>query len=322
MGTGAVACRRELFLLHSLLIFLWLVCTHAQRRFQQGPVASSLQRLQLAQAQGQDLCSQNTPGIPLNWRPNDKVLALTFDDGPHAQGVNGLLDVLKAERVPGTFFVNTYTVSGWLGPFNSQPNQAAMKRLLSEGHELGSHAAEHLRLSELPPNETAQQITWAIGNISAVTGSTTVPLFRAPYGDGFMGVASPPPTTVQQLWSTVRQQHVHIAWTFSGDDFKIGGSDLGCAARLFDAYGPPLVQRRVTGVVLMHSTPNGIGGCPQALQRLISYYKAAGYKFVTVSTLVEQIYGMSPARVVQAVQACSRAGQRTAQSSAGPFRTP
>jgi len=90
--------------------------------------------------------------------------------------------------------------------------QAAMKRLLSEGHELGSHAAEHLRLSELPPNETAQQITWAIGNISAVTGSTTVPLFRAPYGDGFMGVASPPPTTVQQLWSTVRQQHVHIAW--------------------------------------------------------------------------------------------------------------
>jgi len=38
------------------------------------------------------------------------------------------------------------------------------------------------------------------------------------------------------------------------------------------------------GVVLMHSTPNGIGGCPQALQRLISYYKAAGYKFVTVSS--------------------------------------
>lgn len=48
---------------------------------------------------------------------------MTFDDGPHAQGVNGLLDVLKAERVPATFFVNTYSVSGWLGPFNSKPNQ-------------------------------------------------------------------------------------------------------------------------------------------------------------------------------------------------------
>lgn len=90
--------------------------------------------------------------------------------------------------------------------------QAALKRLLSEGHELGSHAAEHLRLSELPPSEAAQQITWAIGNISAVTGSTLVPLFRAPYGDGFMGVASPAPAAVQQLWSTVRQHHVHIAW--------------------------------------------------------------------------------------------------------------
>lgn len=43
---------------------------------------------------------------------------------------------------------------------------------------------------------------------------------------------------------------------------------------------------RDAGVVLMHSTPNGIGGCPQALKRLISYYKAAGYKFVTVRDVV------------------------------------
>jgi hypothetical protein len=99
----------------------------------------------------------------------------------------------------------------------------------------------------------------------------------------------------------------------------------------------------------MHSTPNGIGGCPQALARLILFWKDAGYRFVTVgrctwfveffmylhvcillsakcrrkyqllysgcccwcmlllqvSQLVEQIYGMSPAAVVQKARACS-----------------
>jgi hypothetical protein len=35
--------------------------------------------------------------------------------------------------------------------------------------------------------------------------------------------------------------------TFSGEDFRIGGSDPGCADRLFKAYGPPLVANQTTG---------------------------------------------------------------------------
>jgi peptidoglycan/xylan/chitin deacetylase (PgdA/CDA1 family) len=54
--------------------------------------------------------------------------------------------------------------------------QAALKRLVVEGHELGSHAAEHVRLSQLAPAEAQKQIEWAIGNISRVTGSQTVPV--------------------------------------------------------------------------------------------------------------------------------------------------
>lgn len=106
---------------------------------------------------------------------------------------------------------------------------------------------------------------------------------------------------------------MHIAWTFSGDDFKIGGSDAGCSDRLYDAYA-----KRASGIVLMHSTNNAIGellgpagcdavvvcapelahslmlrttcvhiictgGCPQALDRLIKHWKGAGYKFAKVS---------------------------------------
>jgi hypothetical protein len=52
-----------------------------------------------------------------------QVLALTFDDGPHAGGLNGLLDVLKAQRVPAAFFINTAPT--WGKPFDSQPNQVS-----------------------------------------------------------------------------------------------------------------------------------------------------------------------------------------------------
>jgi peptidoglycan/xylan/chitin deacetylase (PgdA/CDA1 family) len=54
--------------------------------------------------------------------------------------------------------------------------QAALKRLLAEGHELGSHAAEHVYLSTLSPAAAQQQILWAIANITAVTGNKSVPV--------------------------------------------------------------------------------------------------------------------------------------------------
>lgn len=62
---------------------------------------------------------------------------------------------------------------------------------------------------------------------------------------------------------------------------------------------------RAAGVVLMHSTPNAMGGCPQALARLIEHWKAAGYKFVKASELVPKLYGgMAPAAVVDAARRC------------------
>lgn len=56
-----------------------------------------------------------------------QVLALTFDDGPHAGGLNGLLDVLKAQRVPAAFFINTAPT--WGKAFDSKPNQVSHLRL-------------------------------------------------------------------------------------------------------------------------------------------------------------------------------------------------
>lgn len=57
------------------------------------------------------------------------------------------------------------------------------------------------------------------------------------------------------------------------------------------AYGAPIVQGNVTGVVLMHSTPNAVGGCPQALDRLLQVWQQAGYSFVTVRVAARAAHG-------------------------------
>lgn len=257
------------------------------------------------------LCREDFPMIPPGWRSSRKVLALTFDDGPQAEGMEAVLDVLRAQKVKATFFVNTYMQGGFGGGFWAPHEQAALKRLLREGHELGSHAAIHLELNRLPKAEIDHQIEWAVGNITSVTGRKLVPLFRAPYGSGF---ATGPALhfladeQTKHLWAATRRHHVHVHWNFNAEDFRLVEGNPNCAEDLFQKYGPPLVRGGHTGVVLMHSTTNAMGGCSQALSRLIDYWRAQGYEFVPVSDLVKEIYGMSPAAVVKAMNACPANG--------------
>lgn len=69
--------------------------------------------------------------------------------------------------------------------------------------------------------------------------------------------------------------------TIDGRDWAVGGDKDKCE-QYFNVYGPPTVQQGLSGIVLMHAAPWGIGICPDTLDRLIQYWKEAGYRFDTV----------------------------------------
>lgn len=71
----------------------------------------------------------------------EPVVALTFDDGPHATLTPQLLDVLKAHHVHATFFV--------IG-MNVEQNPDVLRRIVAEGHEVGNHSWSHPNLAKLP----------------------------------------------------------------------------------------------------------------------------------------------------------------------------
>lgn len=103
---------------------------------------------------------------------DDRVVALTYDDGPDPAHTPGLLDVLAARGVRATFFVLADAV-------DAHPDLA--RRIVAGGHEIALHGADHTRLSTLPDAQAVAVVADARQRVEDVTGAT-VRYFRPPYG--------------------------------------------------------------------------------------------------------------------------------------------
>lgn len=73
-------------------------------------------------------------GNILKKKSKDKVVYLTFDDGPSKEYTNELLDLLSKYNIKATFFV--------LGEF-AKESPSIINRMVNEGHEIGIHAQNH-----------------------------------------------------------------------------------------------------------------------------------------------------------------------------------
>lgn len=102
-----------------------------------------------------------------------KVIALTFDDGPHPKETIKILDVLKKYDVCATFFV-----VGKHASWYSEP----LIRAVKENHEIANHTFSHCDISKLNSYEIEKEIIEAQEIILEVTGKKTN-LFRPPFGN-------------------------------------------------------------------------------------------------------------------------------------------
>ena len=83
-----------------------------------------------------------------NGSRNEKMIALTFDDGPHPKETHEVLDVLDKYNVKGTFFV-----VGKHANWYSEP----LKRAAKEGHEIGNHTFSHPDISCLSSDDIKRE---------------------------------------------------------------------------------------------------------------------------------------------------------------------
>ncbi|WP_404332838.1 polysaccharide deacetylase family protein [Mesobacillus maritimus] len=99
-----------------------------------------------------------------------KSVVLTFDDGPSSV-LLPILDVLKNENIPATFFWQSRLM------YESRP----WKRVLEEGHQIGTHSTKHLNMTKLSFEEQYKDLEQSVAKIEGITG-TKVVFFRPPFG--------------------------------------------------------------------------------------------------------------------------------------------
>jgi len=98
--------------------------------------------------------------------------ALTFDDGPHAQGTPAVLQILERERVPATFFLVGEQI---------RRNPSLPREILAAGHRLALHCDRHRNLLRLGPRQVREDLARAEDAIATAAG-TAPELYRPPYG--------------------------------------------------------------------------------------------------------------------------------------------
>lgn len=104
---------------------------------------------------------------------NQKVVALTFDDGPHETWTPLLLDGLKERGVKATFFLMGENIAG---------KEEIVRRMSREGHLIGNHSFKHVQLTKAGMDEVCASFEKTGDIIEELTGSR--PLYvRPPYGD-------------------------------------------------------------------------------------------------------------------------------------------
>lgn len=104
---------------------------------------------------------------------NDKLIAMTFDDGPYSKTTNRILDTFEKNGGVATFFVVGYNLDG---------NEETLKRAVNMGCEIGNHSKDHKNLTKISSQERRNQIDTVNQKIKEITG-VEPELFRAPGGN-------------------------------------------------------------------------------------------------------------------------------------------
>jgi len=191
-------------------------------------------------------------------------IAMTFDDGPSAVLTPKLLDVLAAHHIKATFFV--------IGE-NVAEHPEIVARAAREGHEIANHSWSHPNFGKMSQESVRSQLQRTDDAIKNATGKSPT-LLRPPYGSI---------TEREKRWIHDEFGYEIILWDVDPLDWK--------------RPGPAVVRNRILketrpgSIVLSHDIhPGTIEAMPSTLDEL----ETKGFKFVTVSELIDMATPATP----------------------------
>lgn len=195
-------------------------------------------------------------------KTKEKVIALTFDDGPHPKYTAQVLDLLEQYEAKGTFFI--------VGE-NAAKNPEIVLRMYEAGHELANHTYTH-------PYSTStfkimKEIKQTNDTIYSITGFS--PIFFRPVEGHY---------TDAMVNEVVKDGFKIVMWSWHQDteDWKNPG--------VKKIVNTVLKGTKEGDVVLFHDGGGNRKQTVKALEKILPELQKQGYKFVTISDLLKIQY--------------------------------
>lgn len=197
----------------------------------------------------------------------EKVIALTFDDGPWDTYTAEILDILKENDAKATFFT--------VGNRITNDGAELVKREAAEGHQVCTHTWSHaagsgkgVNLTFMSKDEQREEVAKGMKAISDATGNEASTILRAPGGNF--------PT---EVWRNLDDLiTAEIGWSVDTQDWTRPGS--GPVEHALKNVAPG-------DVVLMHDGGGDRSQTVDALREALPYLKKQGYSFVTIDELMK-----------------------------------
>lgn len=184
-------------------------------------------------------------------------IALTFDAGADSKPVPKILETLARHGLHATFFLT----GKWM-----EKNPDLTKRIAAEGHEIGNHSYSHRPFTTLSDAEITDEVERTEKIAMDLTGNSTKPFFRVPYGN----------------------RNEHVLSVLSDLCYRSIYWDIDCWDAVKKGITSAQIETRVIerirngSIVLMHC---GSQATADTLESLINKLESAGYHPVKVSDL-------------------------------------
>ena len=192
---------------------------------------------------------------------NEKIVALTFDDGPKPDYTEKILDILKKEGVKATFFLVGREI---------RKHSEQAKEIVAHGHELGNHSFTHHRMIFLGYGQVVREISDTSDAIREVGYSGPI-LFRPPYGKKLLVL----PYYLEKIGMP------SITWDLQPESYPEIANDAGRISRYV------VSEARPGSIVLLHVMNKSRTASIDAVEGIIDGLRKRGYSFVTVSELLK-----------------------------------
>ena len=191
---------------------------------------------------------------------SQKIVALTFDDGPTPEATDQILAILSEMNVRATFFVTGAEL---------EQNLEQGKKLVAAGHQLGNHSYSHVRMFFVTPSFVKQEIE-STDKLIRETGYQGDIHFRPPYGKKLF-------TLPYYLWKHRRKS---ITWDVEPDSYPEIAAD---ANKIVEHV---LANVRPGSIIILHVMYPNRRESMKSVKMIVEGLRADGYEFKTVSELL------------------------------------